>query len=310
MRIWEKAVSRWDEEQQRYVLVATESESFEYCGDVALCDRSQAQRFANQDQNQATTSAAAVNSNLQNYDRNLQQYLNQGRQTYGTAGDYMKSMNSIGNTVASAGAKTLGTNLALNKMRTGENTAGYAGTVAETGRETGRDLTGFLADANANRMQQLNNVNQFGVSASALPAQIQAQIYGSSLGNATQNAQMPSGWDMFMNDAIGAAGTAASGFLGGYGKGMSGGGGGGGCWVAAELYGGWYQPRTVLVREWLNAEFTTRPIGRAVMAIYHRTGKCVASLLRRFPQLKFMFFPMFNAALRKALAHKEASRAH
>ena len=79
-----------------------------------------------------------------------------------------------------------------------------------------------------------------------------------------------------------------------------------GCWIAAEIYGGWMEPRTVLVRTWLNGEFTKRAIGRATMALYLRFGQRIAKYVKRYPALKALLRPLFDAALRRA--QKESSR--
>lgn len=76
-----------------------------------------------------------------------------------------------------------------------------------------------------------------------------------------------------------------------------------GCWIAAELYDGWLNPRTVIVRNWLNREFKRSIIGRITMSLYLRFGEQTAQLIRRHPGLKSLFRPFFDAALRKALAH-------
>ena len=76
-----------------------------------------------------------------------------------------------------------------------------------------------------------------------------------------------------------------------------------GCWIAAEIYGGWLNPRTVLVRTWLNREFKKKTAGRITMALYLRFGERIAGLIRRHPALKVFFRPLFDMALRKAVSH-------
>jgi len=48
----------------------------------------------------------------------------------------MRDANTLANTTAAAGQTNLTGNLALNALRTGQNTAGYAGTVAESQRQS------------------------------------------------------------------------------------------------------------------------------------------------------------------------------
>jgi hypothetical protein len=143
-----------------------------------------------------------------------------GRSTYGQNGEFAKDQNAIATTAAGAGSNAVKGDLALNALRTGENTAGYAGTVAESERQNQRDLTSQLAGADATRLQNLTNLNQFGVQASALPAQVQAGLYGTgtsgSVGqgsNQASAAKTPGFFDQFLPAVVGAAGTAAAGFI-------------------------------------------------------------------------------------------------
>jgi hypothetical protein len=73
-----------------------------------------------------------------------------------------------------------------------------------------------------------------------------------------------------------------------------------GCWVAAALYGGWDDPRTIDVRRWLNTEFVKRPIGRVVMKLYLRFGERVAELVKRSAMVRAILRPLFDLALRNA----------
>lgn len=72
------------------------------------------------------------------------------------------------------------------------------------------------------------------------------------------------------------------------------------CWIAAELYGGWMAPRTVLVRNYLNGEFCQTLHGDLIMCFYRHYGWRIAKAMRRFPILKLIFRPIFNVALKRA----------
>ena len=65
-----------------------------------------------------------------------------------------------------------------------------------------------------------------------------------------------------------------------------------GCWVAAELYGGWYEPRTIAVRGWINQ----RP---AILAIYMRIGEWWANVIRRNDPLRIVTKAVFDWILRQ-----------
>jgi hypothetical protein len=108
------------------------------------------------------------------------------------------------------------------------------------------------------------------------------------------------------NAAFGAlgsvAGAAAGGYFGGLGSVASGVGGKlpPVCWIAAELYGGWYEPRTVLVREWLHTDFSKLWVGRKLLNLYRKYGERTAAAIRRYPVLRTFFRPLFDLALRQA----------
>jgi len=71
----------------------------------------------------------------------------------------------------------------------------------------------------------------------------------------------------------------------------------GGCWIAAACWG-WGDPRTNIVRLWLNTEFMETWYGRLVMKLYYRYGQKVAQQ----PWLVRILRPLFELALKKAQA--------
>lgn len=99
-------------------------------------------------------------------------------------------------------------------------------------------------------------------------------------------AAKQAGWDQLSGVLSGISGlaTAASGF-----KGL-------GCWVAAAIYGGWDEPRTVLVRSYIFGEFSTTWYGSLLARIYIKIGERIAKI----PFLVRALTPLFNLALRKA----------
>ena len=250
-----------------------------------------------QDQNNAQTALGQTNSAVTGYNNNLNNFLKFGRQVYGTNGEYMRDQNTLANETASAGATATGGDLALNNMRTGENTAGYATTEAAAKNQASQNVENDLAQADANRLQQLTAVNQYGVQASALPAEVYSSLYGSSLSGtsgqssaAANAAKTPGFWDSFLpaiaqgaGEAFQGAGTAAV-----------------ACWIAAALYGGWDDPRTILVRAWLNTEFNKTWFGRLAMLVYLRYGQSVAASLPRRPRLNRLLRWVFDRALSRA----------
>jgi hypothetical protein len=69
------------------------------------------------------------------------------------------------------------------------------------------------------------------------------------------------------------------------------------CWIAAELWGGWTDPRTVLVRSWLTEEFGRRWYGRPVLAAYRLWGERTAKAIQTKRRLRSIFQWIFNRAL-------------
>jgi hypothetical protein len=69
-----------------------------------------------------------------------------------------------------------------------------------------------------------------------------------------------------------------------------------GCWIAMALYGD-DDPRTHLLRSWLNDEFEEHAFGRAVMKLYRRYGETIGAQIRRFRPLGWLFRPLFELGL-------------
>lgn len=72
------------------------------------------------------------------------------------------------------------------------------------------------------------------------------------------------------------------------------------CWIAAEIFGGWREPRTVLVRNWLLTDFGKGWMGSKVLNLYRKYGKQTAAAIRRHPSLRLIFTPLFSLALNRA----------
>jgi hypothetical protein len=121
--------------------------------------------------------AAGVNQ----FNQNLNNFMRFGRRTYGGNGEFMRTMNTKANEVAAGGQRALEGDLAMHALRTGANTAGYADTAAEARRQSSRDMTNFLANANQQRLQNLTDVEKTGLDESKFPAQISASMYGPSV---------------------------------------------------------------------------------------------------------------------------------
>jgi hypothetical protein len=145
-----------------------------------------------------------------------------------------------------------------------------------------------------------------GQTAGGAAADIQNQKMRNQMGGMAGIEGLESGNLSAMEDMYGlgpgtlsarAAGTLPHDFKGGIGPVSA---GGGGCWIAAAVYDGWDDPRTIDVRRWLNTEFVKRPVGRMVMALYLQFGERIARVVRRSSLLKRMVRPLFDLALKRA----------
>jgi hypothetical protein len=76
------------------------------------------------------------------------------------------------------------------------------------------------------------------------------------------------------------------------------------CWVAAEVYNGWLDPRVDMVRRWIFGEFRKTFFGRVVSNVYLNCGELVASAIRRCPVLRHPFKALFDCALRRSLVSR------
>jgi hypothetical protein len=72
------------------------------------------------------------------------------------------------------------------------------------------------------------------------------------------------------------------------------------CWIAAELFGGWEDPRTILMREWLWNDYNRTPFGALVVRAYEMFGAAVARAIRKPGVLRSFFKQIFEAGLRRA----------
>lgn len=177
--------------------------------------------------------------------------------------------------------------------RTG-NKGGAAAAIADASRGAGQQLSKNLlgirsANANLKNEQQqagisgLTNLTglETGASNNAL-----SNISGLSQANtAAENAS----WD-WSKDLLAPILQAA-----GQGAGLA-----AGCWIASAIYGGESDPRTHIVRAYLNGPFRENVLGDAVMRVYLKIGQQVAWFVCRSSWLRAAFKPLFDIALRKA----------
>ena len=68
------------------------------------------------------------------------------------------------------------------------------------------------------------------------------------------------------------------------------------CWIAAEIFGGWEDPRTVTVRHWLMKNYT----GHWLMNLYVQFGERMAAMVRKHRPVRWVFTGIFNHLLKQA----------
>lgn len=179
----------------------------------------QSQAAAKQDQANAQTALGSTNTAVNNYNQNLKKFLRFGRRTYGANGEFAKTTNAQATQAAAAGSNAMAGDLALNRLRTGENTAGYASALAEERRKASQDLTNTEVNANADRLNKLASIEQTGLQASQFPAGVYSSLYGTSTNaangqqsSATEAAKTPGFWDQMAGSLVQGAATVGAAF--------------------------------------------------------------------------------------------------
>jgi hypothetical protein len=248
----------------------------------------------------AQTDAASFEKQLGTYGTQVGAF--SSANPYGQGGTFQTTTNQQLTDTADASARALGTTLQGQALRTGQNTAGGVAAAEQAQEQNERTLSGQEADATQKRIaagaaygKEALDAQGNLLSATAVPVSQQTTLAGQqanaaegALGNQVKAGETPSWTDEFGNSVA----TGLGQLLTGNSKSA--------CWIAAELYGGWSEPRTVLVRGWLFGEFRKSLFGRVVTDLYLRFGEGIAAQIHKHPPLQCVFLPIFNLALRKA----------
>jgi hypothetical protein len=141
----------------------------------------------------ATASLAAANKNIGDYSSRLNTFINAN--PYKEGGEFQQDQSQIAASAADTSSSAIRDKLARDAITSGENTGGYANNVAESQRQATRDQATHMAGADATRIGAKSAYDKAGLDASALPADLQARLYGTSIGGA--------------NGALGVAGDSA-----------------------------------------------------------------------------------------------------
>lgn len=216
---------------------------------------------------------------------------------YKAGGELQTSQNKVLANTADSTAQAAGQTLQGAAARTGGNPAAAIAATEAMNQNNQRNLSSEQAQENANRISNEAGYNAKTLQASEVPATLETSLTGqqlgaqdASLGTAQKAGMMPS----FGEDLFNGIEQAGASFASAYGKSL------GACWIAAELYGGWEDRRTKLVRKWLLEEFARHWYGPLVLRAYSRWGQQVAIAMRTRPHLRRFFQWLFDHALQKA----------
>lgn len=72
------------------------------------------------------------------------------------------------------------------------------------------------------------------------------------------------------------------------------------CWVASELFGGWIDRRTCMVRYWLKNVYAQTFIGGIFCRLYSRYGQRAAAIVKAYRPARYAVMPLFNYFLAEA----------
>lgn len=212
----------------------------------------------------------------------------------GLTGSYANEYNNQANQQATAAQQAVGTTMQnLNSRGMGATPAGFAADQERQAYQTQAANNGnnYATDFGAQNTAAINAYN----TANGLLATSQNQNQNSATANnanaagtdtslyGTASQQTPTALGTALGTVTGLAGAGASAITK-Y------------CWIAAEIYGGWYEPRTVSIRQWLQDNFE----GHWLLNLYIRFGERVAIQIRKHRSLRWVFTRIFNQFLRQA----------
>lgn len=190
-------------------------------------------------------------------------------------------------------AQSAGQGIQAAAVRTGQNAAGDIAATQDMQQQNERNLVGQEAGQTAKtaasnagfQSEVVGDVAKTQAMQDQL-AQQQGQLAQGALGTEEEAARQPSFLDELGSSFATSLGSTA-------GKGT-------GCWVAAEIFGGWDDARTVVVRDWIFGDFRERWYGKVPAWLYLRFGERLAAQIRERGWLRAIVTPVFEAALKAA----------
>jgi hypothetical protein len=253
-------------------------------------------------QNAATTAgntAAGLGAGASSIGSSMVPYLN--RQMQNPSGYSQQDIGSmLSSGLAGAGGATSGIYGAAGKGASAmRNPMGFSGALDAAAQSRNQAAAGTsegisAQNANVKLQQQQQASSELG------------KMYGTDVsgqndaaGQVAKDAQIANSMSP-LNQVMGIMGQLG-GMAGGAGSILSGlNGGGRGCWIAAAVYDGWLDPRTIKVREWIFGPFRSTMLGKVVADIYLKYGERVAKMISLHPILRKPFKKLFDLALQRA----------
>jgi hypothetical protein len=247
----------------------------------------------------ANTSFADAQSDIGDYADSVAAY--KAANPYVPGGQAETAENQQIADTADAGAQRAGEALQSQAVRTGQNASGDIAATKSIEEANDRSLMGEEAGATESRLAAGSSYGQSVVGDTGQTAGMEDKVAGQegdlaqgALGEEEKAAQTPSFMDELGQGIIQAGDSFAGGF------GQSAGKAAFPCWVAAEAFGGWYDPRTVKVRQWVFGPLAETWLGGKIARFYLRYGERAAALMRKSPAVRWVLTKVCEYALAKA----------
>lgn len=210
------------------------------------------------------------------------------------SGDYLANEARLVASATGATNKAAQAETANEVGRTGTNSASMQYTKGKIAHDTARAGADTLNSQYANDYANANAWDQYLLGATLNPQAGVNQVYSTATGGrqgALSNLASigNASWGPF-NSLVGAAGQVGSSLAAHW-----------PCWIAAAVFDGWGDRRTLMVRYWLNNVWARESrLGFVVMRVYRAVGRQAAFAVRKSRIMQRALLPLFESALKNA----------
>ena len=234
---------------------------------------------------------AAANQDIGNFQSQLENYATEN--PYKPGGEFQNAQNEVLANTSDASSAAAANRLQTQAQRTGQNPAGAIAATETMQQENERALSGEQAQANEERISGEAGYDK-GVlqgygevpGMEAGVASGEAGLYKGALGAEEDSAKTPSFLDVLGDSFAQQGGKMAAQGIGAVIA----------CWVAAELYGGWSDPRTKTLQAW----FLGPANGSLLHRLYLRYGERLAEAIGTHRILRSVVKRFFDHLLHRA----------